>query len=148
MKLNEPVKVSKWAWFIISATFGVLVFSFLLPSSSPTPVSVSPVVSPQVQPEILQKAHTEASTKEQTQIVKEQPATEEDSEFGASLSECLGKADEWFADAKKTALEVLADEEKRGLYANYDKQKEISRITSSLYEEFSDYKKECRTKFK
>jgi len=73
---------------------------------------------------------------------------ETESEYGLSLAECLQKADEWFVDSKQTTLDVIADEEKRGLYTNYDKQKELNYLMSSLYEELSDYKKECETKFK
>jgi|SRR3989344_9240541 len=75
-------------------------------------------------------------------------AAEVESEYGSSFAECMQKADEWFVDSKQTTLDVIADEEKRGLYTNYDKQKELNYLMSSLYEELSDYKKECETKFK
>jgi hypothetical protein len=74
-------------------------------------------------------------------------ATEVESEYGSSLTDCLQKSKEWFADAKATSMSVLADEEKRGFYDSYNKQKEIDSINTSLSQELADYQRECRQRF-
>lgn len=76
---------------------------------------------------------------------------EVDSEYGSTLTECLQKADVWFADAKQTARSVLAEEKtKNNRYQGYIDQNALSEneIMASLEVEWKDYQTECRSHFR
>lgn len=69
-------------------------------------------------------------------------------EYGASLSECLEKADIWLTEAKQSVKETLKDEENRGMYPDESfKQTTLKELTDSVNEEYGVFKKECRQRF-
>ena len=63
--------------------------------------------------------------------------------YGATLEECMQKANAWFEHSKEVALEVIADEKKRGLYDSYSIDRETDDIMSSLRIELGAYQNEC-----
>jgi|SRR3989344_3537119 len=72
-------------------------------------------------------------------------ASEVESDYGSSFAECMQKANEWYADAKLTAQDVLADEERRGIPPS--QRSGINDINASLSVEFADYQQECKQRF-
>ena len=63
--------------------------------------------------------------------------------YGATLEECMQTANAWFEHSKEVALEVIADEKKRGLYDSYNIDRETGDIMSSLRIELGAYQNEC-----
>ena len=63
--------------------------------------------------------------------------------YGSTVEECMQKANEWFEHSKEVALEVIADEKKRGFYDSYSIDRETDDIMSSLRLELGAYQNEC-----
>lgn len=142
MKLNnEQIKVStKTGLIIILSVIGIpILLGLLLGSRSVSEPTVGFTDSTSTK-----KAYVPNEIDSHTQ------AQVEESEYGTSLSECLEKADVWFAESKQITREVLEEEKTRkNPYQDFINQNSSSEseVMASLEAEWVNYKSECNKRF-
>ena len=143
---NKQNNIGFWGMFIIFLV--VIAFIALLSSDGKSKTNQPKELQPndaQVQWENKQNVEPKTSTI-QTPIANEDTTNE----YGSSLTECLQKADSWFAEEKQAIKKVLAEEKTRNNpYQDFIDQNATSEseIMGYLKEELVDYKKECNNRF-